>query len=64
MKLLQYLLIAFLAMGFFTGCGSSDNEAKTDFFYDVQNALQQNENDEPLEIQDTNDESSNFDSLT
>ena len=66
MKFLQYLLIAFLAMGIFTGCGSDDDDTgvNTQFFSDVQSAIQQDEDDEPLEIDETNDETTSFDSLT
>lgn len=51
-------------MGMFTGCDfDDDNNSNTQFYYDVQTVLQQNEDDEPLEIVDTVDETSSFDAL-
>ena len=58
-----------MTMGIFSGCGSSDGSSNNNtsensqFFYDIQTALVQNEDDEPLEITDTVDDSTSFDTL-
>lgn len=51
-------------MGMFTGCPLDDNNNNnTQFSFDVRTVLDQSEDDEPLEIIDTVDESTSFDSL-
>jgi len=42
---------------------NEDNTAATQFSIDVQSVLNQNEDDEPLEISDTVDETSSFNTL-
>lgn len=39
------------------------NQGNTQFFFDVKNVVSQGEDDEPLEITDTIDDSTSFDSL-
>ena len=53
-------------MGMFTGCPLDNNNSSsttTQFSSDVSSVLSQNEDDEPLEITDTLDDSTSFDSL-
>ena len=74
MKYLQYLLMTLVVMGTFIGCSSEDETSNnstemtscndhTQFFNDVTAVLNQNEDDEPLEVTDSVDDSTNFDSL-
>ena len=42
---------------------TDNNEGNTQFFFDVQNVISQNEDDEPLELTDSIDDSTNFDEL-
>jgi hypothetical protein len=64
MKILKYILMTLFVMGMFTGCPlDDDNNSNTEFSNNVRAALSQSENDEPLEITDTVDESTSFDSL-
>lgn len=46
-----------------TSDDSTLNEGNTQFFFDVQNVISQNEDDEPLELTDSIDDSTNFDEL-
>jgi hypothetical protein len=65
MKILKYLLMTLFVMGMFTGCPLDDNNSSstTQFSSDISSVLAQSENDEPLEITDTVDETTSFDSL-
>ena len=66
MKTLKYILMTLFVMGMFTGCPLDDNNSSnttTQFSSDVSSVLSQNEDDEPLEIIDTVDDSTSFDSL-
>ncbi|CAA6827354.1 MAG: Unknown protein [uncultured Sulfurovum sp.] len=59
--------MTFFVMGMFTGCPLDDDNnnssGTTQFKSDVQSVLAQNEDAEPLEITDTFDDSTSFDSL-
>lgn len=66
MKSIQYLLMSFVLLGLLSGCDFDENNTQTfntQFASDVQTVLAQSEDSEPLEITDTPDDSTSFDSL-
>ena len=73
MKILKYLIITFFIGVSFTGCyltegnGSAKNDyednTETQFASDLKTVLAQTEDDEPLEIVDTIDETTSFNTL-